>query len=135
MPHRFVCGCVFFEARRADVEFSKVALNRLVEPHELRGYNGALVLRGEDLGELVAGRVKLCKSDTSMKSTVGRKKRSFLQSTWADTIEVDENTHIGAMVTWSEAHFGIWAFDLVAQLAGRFRTGYLSSFHAMSWQK
>ena len=141
LPRRFVCGSVFFEARRDDVEYSKVALNRLVDPHVVRRedgwtvYNGALILRGEGLRELVAGRFQLHSGETPITTSIGKNNgESMFGSPLTDTIQIDEQTHVGGMLTWSEANFGMWAFELVGRLADRFRPGYVPSFHGLNFR-
>ena len=72
-----------FSSRRDERMWSlaEKALNRLVEPHELRGYNGALILRGEGLEKLVTGRIQLLTSSTPLESNDWRTQRVVLPFT------------------------------------------------------
>jgi len=46
-------------------------------------------------------------------------------------VQVAEKVHIGALLMWSESGFAQFAFDLVALLQGKYRSGYMSSFYGL----
>lgn len=131
LPADFLCGIVFFELRKED-EFDKAALNSMVNGILLRGFRGGVILRGEGHSRQVTGKIDLLRSETPMVSTIERPDRSLL-SVWgdADTVEVMDDLHFGAMLTWTEPNFSGYAFDLIALLNGTFEIGRLSSFHAL----
>jgi len=76
----------------------------------------------------------LFESDTPANTTVGKDKQSLLKgSPVSDTVQYSNNKYIGTMLTWSEANFSMFAFDLIALLNNTYRSGYISSMHGMSW--
>ncbi len=110
-------------------------MDYLVPDEYPRGYIGAFVLRGEGLSEGVAGRIKLVNATEPMRLTVGRDQQSLLGGLpFSDTKPLPDGTHhLGAMISWNEAEFAMFAFDMVAILNGTYRSGYASSLHGMSY--
>ncbi len=132
LPANFVCGVVFFELKAVN-QYKESLLNNIVRGSFPRGYRGGVVLKGENVSDENTAVIKILASKTGLSSTVGKDKESLLTgSPLSDTVAI-EDKHFGAMIIWSEANFSMFAFDLVAQLAGTYRPGYLSSWHGMSW--
>jgi hypothetical protein len=157
LPPDFFTAVVFFELRK-EHEFSKASLNNLVSPKELRGYFGGVVLRGEGLPTETCGRIRMFPSRTELKSSVGKGKgkeslltgspwadsRPFtaedcylgtIITPWSDEQEVARQlsgAHLSARLSWDEAEFARFAFDLVALLKGTYQMSLPSSFHSLS---
>jgi hypothetical protein len=131
LPPNFICGTVFFELRQEDA-FDKNALNQMISGISLRGFFGGIILRGEGQIKNNTGRLSLLNSETEMKSMIKKPEWSMLGN-WADadSTMINENTHIGAMLSWGEPDFSMFAFDLIAMLNGTYKSGILSSFHAL----
>lgn len=133
LPINFFMGIVFFELKISD-EYDKDILKNLISNEELRGYFGGLVLKGEGLDVDKTGKFYLFEGDTPANTTVGKDKESLLKgSPVSDTVLYSNNKYIGTMLTWSEANFSMFAFDLIALLNNTYRSGYISSMHGMSW--
>lgn len=131
LPPQFFCGLIFFELRK-EHEYSETAITSVLEGLELRGFQGALVLRGEGHSKPATGELTICSSETPIESTIARSKRSLLQSgVMCDSIRVTDNLHLVAMLVWTESGFSRFAFDLLAILQGTYEAGRLSSFHGM----
>jgi hypothetical protein len=127
LPANFGCGLVFFELRKAD-EFSSLALTRTIDGVGLRGYFGGLILRGDGHDKPATGRLQLLRSETPIEGRMD--KRSLLDDLpIADSVKVSDDFHISAMVTWMEAHFVQFGFDLIAYMQGTYEAGRLSSFY------
>jgi len=157
LPLDFFTAVVFFELRKKH-EFSKVALNNLVPPKELRGYFGGIVLRGEGLPTEKCGRIWMFPSNTELESSVGKGKgkeslltgspwadsRPFttedcylgtIITPWSDEQEVAQQlsrAHLSAQLRWDGAEFARFAFDLIALLKGTYQMSLPSSFHGLS---
>lgn len=132
LPAAFVCGVIFFELKATN-QYKKSLLNNIVRGSCPRGYTGGVVLKGEGISDEKTAIIKILASETIFSSTVGKDKESLLTgSPLSDAIAI-EDKYFGAMITWNEANFSIFTFDLVAQLSGTYRLGYLSSMHGMSW--
>ena len=133
LPENFFCFSVFFNLLKRE-EYNKTAVVNMFPVEGLRGFAGAMILRGEGLPEQVAGRVSLLISDTSIPTTVERKKESLLSGAPILSLgELDNGKHLGAMVMWTEAAFSMFGFDLIAMLSGTYQQGMLSSFYGMNW--
>jgi len=131
LPADFFCGIAFFELRIQD-EFDKAALNSMVNGLQLRGFIGAIILRGEGNEKQLTGKIDILHSETAMTSTIEKPETSLLSGLGlADTVREMDKLHYGAMLMWSEPSFSRYAFDLVAILNGTFEIGRASSFHAL----
>jgi hypothetical protein len=134
LPATFSCGVAFFDLRSEHL-FSEAALNRTLSGLDLRGYFGGIILRGEGHSKPMTGRVSLLRSETPLECTVGRGKESLLGSPLGQSVRVAEKLHIGCMLMWAESGFSQFAFDLIALMQGKYRSGYLSSFYGMGASK
>jgi len=135
LPPSFFCGVVFFEVCTKD-EFKPSLLGELVDAN-LRGYLGGIVLRGENLLPELAGNIELFVGDQPQVTDIGKNKVSLIRQNvlpFSSSIEISENRHIGAMVSWTGAAFSKWAFDILALLNGTYRQGFLSSKYGMTWR-
>ena len=126
--HPYCCGSVFFDLK-SEHQFSETALNRTLGGLGLRGYFGGVILRGEGVTKDVTGRISLLRSETPLESTVGRDKESLLGSPFGQSVQVADGLHLGCTIMWMESAFAQFAFDLIALMEGRYRSGYLSSFY------
>lgn len=130
-PNNFCTAAVFFELKKSD-EYKKI-LNNLIPTEEVR-YFGGLVLKGEGLDIDLTGKFQLLVGDTPIITTVGKDKESLLKgSPLSNTVQDHNNKYISTMLTWSQANFSMFAFDLIAILNSTYRSGYISSFYGMSW--
>lgn len=130
LPADFFCGLAFFELRK-DNEFDKAALNSIIGAIDLRGFRGGIIFRGEGHTKQVSGHIDLMSSKTEMTSIIKRPDRSMLNYGDADSLQINNDFHIGARLIWSEPNFSGYAFDLVALLNGTYEVGRLSSFHGL----
>ena len=132
LPINFVCGMIFFELNIKN-QYSKASLNNVIRGNIPRGYVGGLILRGEGIPEENTAVIDILLSESEMCSTVGSDKESLITGTPLSDSICFNGKHIGTMLTWNEANFSIFAFNLLSQLSGTYRPGYLSSMHGMSW--
>jgi hypothetical protein len=97
----------------------------------VRGYFGGIILRGEGRPASLTGRISLLKSETPLENNIGRDKQSLLGSPFCQSVQVAESLHLGCTLLWTEIGFSQFAFDLIALMEGKYRSGYLSSFYGM----
>lgn len=129
-PANFCCGLVFFNLKQKQ-QFSETALSRLNEGRPLRGFFGGMVLRGEGHTKDVTGKLSLLNSETPIKSSIGKSKRSLLSGGMSKFVKITDNLHFGADLMWTEPYFSEFGFDLIAMMQGTYKAGRLSSFHGM----
>ncbi len=130
LPRAFRCGIVFFDLYQSDA-FSKSGLNRIGENHSLRGFFGGIVLRGEGHTKPLTAQISQIRSETPVRSNNGKGKSSLLEFGLSDSIRITDSLHLGAMLTWGEANFSGFAFDLLAMLNGTYEVGRASSFYGL----
>jgi hypothetical protein len=134
LPHKFFCASLFFELRKDD-ERDHGILDRLIPGHDLRGYFGVLILRGEGLPDNVScGRFQLLQGATSEELRLVKGPSLFVGATIAEPVKrtrPEGNYYLSGMLTWPGPNFAAFAFDVVALLNGTYRSGFLSSFHGM----
>jgi len=131
LPRTFCCGVVFFDLKTEN-QFSETAMSKFVSGLGLRGFFGGLILRGEGHSQPDTGRVGILSSETPLESTIGRGKESLLSGATISPFPGGaEKSYFGSMLTWFESAFAQFAFDLIALMEGRYRPGFLSSFHGM----
>lgn len=134
LPQNFVCGVVFFGASTA-VRYRASALHPLIECRTKlpRGHMNSIVLSSpDDLTHTLAARLVTTQGDDPLDSTVGRTKQSLFGSLPLVGSLPYNGMHIGLMVDWSDNSFSGFAMDLVAQLRGTFKLGYMSSLHGLN---
>lgn len=131
LPYNFFCGVVFFELKESN-QFDKGALDEFANCHDIRGFTGGIILRGQGMNILQSGRFELLKGDQSMKSPV-RKPVWPLLGRWAssDSVKVDDK-YVTSFLRWGSDAFAMYAFDIVAILNGTYVPGTISSNHASS---
>lgn len=129
-PLNFCCGLVFFNLQIAH-QFSEAALNKVIYGHELRGFFGGVILRGEGHEKDLTGRITLLKSKTPIEGTVACKKNSLLKCGMTNSVQVSDNLHFGSMLIWLEHNFSRFAFDIIAMIQGTFEVGQISSAYGM----
>ncbi|HZQ68112.1 MAG TPA: DUF6602 domain-containing protein [Terriglobales bacterium] len=137
LPDGFCCGVIFIELGIPESK-AESTLASLMEGLRLRGFLGALVLRGEGHTLPSTGRLSIVRSETPIESTWrDAKTPSLLEFGLSKSIEVAQNVHMGAMAMWAELHFSQFAFDLVALLQGTYRPGFASSIYGVgsSWME
>lgn len=128
----FVCGVVFFELLKRK-EYSKTALNNLVPEKEIRGYHGGIILRGEGLGDLHAGRIRYTKL-TGGGSYIKKGKDSLLDPiVTSEKFLLEGDERYRANLMWNETCFSMFAFDLICQLEGTYVDGEVHSYHGLSF--
>ncbi len=134
LPHGFICASLFFELRKDD-ERDHGILDRLIPGQDLRGYFGALILRGEGLPDGVSGgRFQLLQSATAEELRSVKAPSLFAGATIADPVErigPEGKYYLSGILTWPGPNFAWFAFDLIALLNGTYRPGFLSSMHGM----
>jgi hypothetical protein len=126
LPPNFICGLVFFELMKKD-EFKLAALDRLVSGCALRTFFGGVILRADGHDKPLTGILRLLRRQTPIQL---RKKQSLFSGVpIAKSVRIADDTHISASVTWAEANFAQFGFDLIAMMQGTFDPGLLSSFY------
>ena len=131
IPLGFMCAAIFFSL---DNVRSVASLDALSPNPALRGYLGAVILRANVEDDPGTGRVQLIEGDTDLArpANSGTLLRGFMISEFHQS---SNGKYRGAHLTWTQANFSMFAFDLVAILNGTFRMGYVSSFHALPFKQ
>lgn len=130
LPATFSCGIVFAELAKAE-QRSDAAMNQLTAGIRLRGYFGGTILRGEGHASPATGLIALGLSPGAVQGTLRNEETSILEFAYSDSLAVAEDDHVVAVVSWAEAQFARFAFDLVARLRGIYDPGTVSSFYGM----
>jgi hypothetical protein len=130
LPRNFCCGLVFFDLQEKN-QFSKAALNKIVDGHCLRNFIGGIILRGENHKKSFTGRLTLGGWEEPFKSTVKRKGASLLTTAFSSTVKITDQYHIGVSLLWSEPSFAQFGFDIISMMQGTYESGKLSSFYGM----
>ncbi len=130
LSQTFCCGIIFFNLKR-EYEYSEATLLKFLSGIQYRGFFGGLILRGEGHTLPVTGRIKLLRSEQPTEGMIGQEKASMLRGGLTKTVQIADNLHMGAMLTWSETEFSQFVFDLIAMMQGTFEVGRLSSFYGM----
>ena len=130
LPANTILLMLFFELRAADAMDSEV-LNLVRDFETIRLFYGPVVLRGEGLHPDYTGKFGRLRSDEPM------------EPIWPETGMLGGYAHSGskqygpnhilANVMWGDVNFSGFAFDLLALLDGRFRPGFVSSFHGIDF--
>jgi hypothetical protein len=128
LPPAFRCGSLFFELRQADAN-SEAALSALIDGHDLRGYFGGLILRGEGHTLPQTARLSLTRSKSATESMRCGGATPLLEFGMSKSVQHAEHDHIGSMLMWSEFGFAQFAFDLIAMMQGTYEPGRLSSYY------
>lgn len=130
LPTSFCCGLVFYDLKQ-NHQFSESALRKLIAGIELRRFFGGVVLRGEGHKIALTGKLEVVRSETPIKSLIGRDKASLLKMGMTKSVKVADTLYYGAMLTWAETNFSRFGFDLLAMMQGTFEVGRLSSFYGI----
>ena len=96
-------------------------------------------MRGEGHTNEVTGKLSILRSETPIKSIIGKTKASLLLNFgMAKSVKIADNLHFGSMLTWGEPHFSQFGFDVIAIMQGTYEASRLSSFHGMGtseWER
>lgn len=126
LPASFFSAVVFFEIKKEE-EFSGALLKEFaVHPR----FYGGVILSAEGKS----------KNDTAQIRTLVGEKISGMQklsmisggAVTSDSIKID-GEYYSAMITWSDADFARFAFDLLALAQGKFSGRKISSFHGLGF--
>ena len=132
LPLNFFSAIVFFELLKEN-EFKNQILNNVICKLEMP-YYGAIILKGEGREINDTGILKPLIGKASFVSTVGKRKESLITgSPLSDSIKINDNQYVGTMLIWTVANFSSFAFDIIALLEGKYRPGFSSSIHGMTW--
>lgn len=130
-PIPFGCGVVFFELMRKK-QFSETALNNLLAGDSLRGFFGGIVLRGEGKPGEESGIMSLGLFNSPEDySALTDKSRSLLDFGLSESAKKADNKHLALILQWQDINFAKFAFDIVAILSGRYKSGMLSSLYGV----
>lgn len=129
LPSDFFCYLVFFELRQQD-QNDRTALNSLINGINLRGFSGALILRGEGHTRDLTAKIDVLQSETDISSPDNEKESLITGSPMSNFVKVTDKLFFVSWLLWSETFFSIFAFDTIAKLNGTFEPGRTSSFHA-----
>jgi hypothetical protein len=136
LPNNFCSGVIFFEVLQKN-QYGQAALDNLVPATNLRGYFGGAVLRAEGEDPSSTGRLDLMVETKGQQiiGTVAKGKNaqqnSLLRGLPFANSKLVDGEQISLLLFWTTAGFSDFAFDLVARLGGKYRAGFVSSFHAM----
>lgn len=135
LPPNFFCFIVFFELRNED-EFDSGALNKMLEGFYLRGFQGGIILRGENSVSNASARIMFTTYNRPEKCNVKKPtnslKKGFINS---DSIKIGDSEYISLLLFGIEFAFSQFAFDIIALLAGTYDPGRISSFHGVGGVK
>jgi len=133
LPANAVLGLVFFELQR-DSSTDVRALDALKALTKLRrpAY-GAVILSGEGRPDDDSGLARLFQSDEPM-SRILLPDGLLSHICMCDTERI-AGENIGVNLSWRDVNFSAFAFDLLAAMTGRFRMGFMSSFHGFDLSK
>lgn len=132
LPLNFFSAIVFFELLKQN-EFKKQILNNVICELEIP-YYGGIILKGEGREINDTGLFRTLIGEDSFVSTVGSGKESLITgSPLSDTKKIDDNQFVGTMLTWAAANFSFFAFDIIALLEGKYKSGFISSSYGMTW--
>jgi hypothetical protein len=130
LPENFVSYAVFFELLAEDAE--KDILQDLFPNPPLRGFSGALILRGEHLAPGSTGKISWLISETAI-APLGEKLLLNGYSISAG-LEYGPKSHLALALDWMEPNFAWFAFELLAVMTGRHPgRGRVASFHGTSF--
>ena len=89
-------------------------------------------MRGEGHTNEVTGKLSILRSETPIKSIIGKTKASLLLNFgMAKSVKIADNLHFGSMLMWGESDFSQFGFDIIAMMQGTYEVGKISSFHGM----
>jgi hypothetical protein len=130
LPISTILSMLFFELRAPDAKDSEV-LNLIRDFDTIRVFYGPVVLRGEGLHSDYTGMFSKLRSDEPMDPVWPEK---GMLSGYAHSGSRELGTgQILASVMWADVNFSGFAFDLLALLDGKFRPGFVSSFHGFDF--
>jgi hypothetical protein len=133
LPANAVLGLVFFELRRdssADIR----ALDALKALTNLRRPPyGAVILSGEGRPDDDSALAQLFRTEEPM-SAFELSERLLTHICMSDTEKI-AGENIGVTLSWRDVNFSAFAFNLLAVMTGRFRQGFVSSFHGLDLSK
>lgn len=123
----FACMSVFFE-----VPLTKPAavLDRLIPEEPLRGFEGAFVLRATGDTTDTSCRILMNENGNEPASNYSALSPASMHLPAAYSRMVGDR-HRWAFATWGLSLFSLFAFDLVAMVAGTYEHGRVSSRHAL----
>lgn len=130
LSREFSCGIVFFELRTEDrSDFRSL---EYLSDVDLFKFFGCHILRGEGLPEHASGRTMATEGETPVERIPPD--GSLLSGFACSKTKLAPNgKYRGSVISWHEANFSMFAFDVIALLQGTYKLGQLSSFHGMSW--
>lgn len=130
LPASFVCCPLFLELRKTDA-YDAAAAEALLDGDSLRGFMGALILRGEGHTDSSSAYVHITSGDTPIPTSIERPTRSLLDQSFMGPPRQSGQKYLGTMAMWAESNFAQFAFDLLAVLNGKFDRGRVSSFYGL----
>ena len=128
LPSNFLSYTIFFELQKQDAR-STTGLQTLVLKTPMRGYAGALILRGERLGEMSA-RASWLLSAEPLRAQGELLKYAVTPSRQAG------DQHTALVLNWSHSEFALFSFELVTAMTNRHPgRGRMPSFHGVSYTR
>ncbi len=128
LPANFCMGTVFFEILGKD-KINIQILNELIPEkftEDLRGYFGGIILQAEGHNRELTGKISFLISETTI-PTFGDLTRTAM----AGNFITKDGKYFSAMIIWNTGEFAKFAFDLIAMMEGKYRNGFVSSFHGL----
>jgi len=129
LPPNFCMGTVFFEILGKDKTNIQI-LNELIPEkftEDLRGYFGGIILQAEGRDREFTGKISFLISETTIPPIFGDLTRTAI----AGNFKTQEDKYFSAMIIWNTGAFATFAHDLIAIMEGKYRNGFVSSFHGL----
>jgi hypothetical protein len=136
IPSNFYMGMIFFEL--PEKEQGKLQLlNKLIPVNFLRGFFGGIILSAEGLDPINTGQFRYIPVGNSplppLVKTKGRTLASVEGGIWSDSIEQSPGEYTACMFSWAVQNFALFAFDLISVMNGTYRSGFVSSWHGLTF--
>lgn len=130
LPLNFVSYIVFFELLVEDAR--RAILEDLVPEEPMRGYVGALILRGQGLTEGSTGKTAWVVSETPISALAENALLSGFSMSAG--LKCAPTGYTALQLMWTEPNFAAFAFELVAVMTGKHPgRGRVASFHGFSY--
>jgi hypothetical protein len=101
--------------------------NKMVPINFQRGFMGGIIMQAEGMDSRETGKFQYAIG--SEPSKYG----GIAPNGWSKSIEVEPGKHLYCLLHWTQSCFAQFAFDLVAVMNGRYRSGIASSLHGLSF--
>lgn len=132
LPQNIALGIVFFELKNQHATNLEI-LKILAPKNFYRGFLNTLVLRGEELEKINAGRILTLDGKLEPSKSLGDSlfKHPFPSISFLGEGDVVKSR----MLYWAPSMFSMYAFDILALMEGTYSPNRVSSLHALAYEK